>query len=36
MTINGNDFVVENIRGEQFRLCLVEVEGTLAFYTSLI
>lgn len=36
MTVDGNDFVTENTRGEQFCLSLVEVKGTLAFYVALI
>ena len=34
MTVDGNDFVAENIRSEQFRLFPVEVEGTLAFHAA--
>jgi hypothetical protein len=36
LTIDGNDFVAENIGGERFRLSPVEVEGTLAFHASLM
>jgi hypothetical protein len=31
MIVEGNDFVAEKIRGEQFRFSTVEAEGTLAF-----
>jgi len=34
MTVDGNNFVAENIRGEQFRLSPVEVKGTLAFHAT--
>jgi hypothetical protein len=34
MTVDGNDFVAENARGEQFRLSPVEVKGTLAFHAA--
>jgi hypothetical protein len=36
MTVDGNDFVAENIRGEQFRLFSVEVEDTFAFHAASI
>jgi hypothetical protein len=34
MTVDGNNFIAENIRGEQFRLSPVSVDGTLAFHAT--
>jgi hypothetical protein len=34
MTVDGNDFVAENTRGEKFRLSSVEIKGTLAFHAA--
>lgn len=34
MTVDGDGFVAENIRGEQFRITQVEVDGSLAFHAT--
>jgi hypothetical protein len=34
MTVYDESFIVENIRGEQFRLLPVPVDGTLAYHAA--
>jgi hypothetical protein len=34
MTADGDGFVAENIRGEQFRLSPVDIDGALAFHAT--
>jgi hypothetical protein len=36
MTFDGDGFVAENIRGEQFCLSLVDIDGALAFHAALL
>ena len=36
ITLDGDGFVAENIRGQQFRLSPVDVDGALAFHATLI
>jgi hypothetical protein len=34
MAVDGDGFVAENVRGEQFRLSPVDVDGALAFHAT--